>query len=252
MNLFAYWHNAFVIIPILQVICIIHAYKTGRRDMIYLLIFLPGIGSLAYIVLEIVPEISRGQFLHNLQRYIFPNSLIRDLERKRQTADTVTNRLVLAEAYGEQKKYDQAIELVKSCLSDLYANDPGIVMLLARLQYHAGDYTSSIANFEKAFSSKKVFMKKAEDELAYAQALESAGSIEKAEEEYKKVVRIHHSLEGMYRYGMFLDKQRRPREAKEQFQTVIKEIGLHPRYVRRLNQKWLWLSRKQMASYKLG
>lgn len=247
MNPFLYWHNAYLLVLGLQLICIFHAFKTGRRDMIYLLIFLPGIGSLLYIVLEILPEIKSGEFFRNLQRYIFPKSLLRDLERKLSISDTVTNRLLLAEAYGDQKQYDKAIALVKSCLGDLYANDPGILMLLARLQFHGGLYAESIATFESAFASKKIVMKKPEDELAYAQALDSSGYHEKAETEYKRIVRVHHSLEGAYRYGMFLKKQQRPAEAKAQFQTVIKEISLHPRYVRRQNQKWLWLSRKEVA-----
>ncbi len=215
--------------------------------MILLLIFLPGIGTAVYIVVEILPEINRGEFFHNVLRYIFPNALLHDLQRKVAISDTVTNRLALASAYGEQKKYDKAIPLVKSCLSDLYANDPGILLLLAKLQFHAGEFTESITNFEKAFSSKKVFMKKAEDELVYAQALESGGYLEKAEDEYKKVVRIHQSIEGMYRYGVFLKKRQRPQEARTQFQALLKDIGLHPRYVRRLNRKWIWLSRKEAA-----
>lgn len=247
MNLFQYWNNAYIFILALQVLCIIHAYKTGRRDMIYLLIFLPGIGTLVYIVVEILPEVGRGEFFHNLQRYIFPRALLRDLERRRDTADTVTNRLALAEAYGDQKQYGKAIPLVKSCLSDLYTNDPGILMLLARLQLQAGQYAASIETFDRVFATKKVIMKKAEDELAYARALEGNGDAMRAEEEYKKVIRIHHSLEGMYRYGLLLKKQQRPQEARSQFQSVINEIGTHPRYVRRLNRKWVWLSRKEMA-----
>jgi hypothetical protein len=247
MNLLQYWSNAYIFIFIPQILCIIHAYKTGRRDMIFLLIILPGLGTLAYIFLEILPEINRGEFFHNILRYVFPTALLRDLERKRAISDTVTNRLTLAEAYGDQKKYDKAIPLVKSCLSDLYANDPGILLLLAKLQFHAGEFSESITNFEKAFSSKKVVMKKAEDELVYAQALESGGYLEKAEEEYKKVVRLHQSIESMYRYGAFLKKQQRPQEARTQFQTLLKEICLHPRYVRRLNRKWIWLARKEAA-----
>jgi len=57
-SLFSFFNPAYY--PLLiaaQVLCIIHAYKTGRRNWIYLLIFLPGIGVLIYLFMEILPDI---------------------------------------------------------------------------------------------------------------------------------------------------------------------------------------------------
>jgi hypothetical protein len=90
-------------------------------------------------------------------------------------------------------------------------------------------------------------MNNQEDELLYAKALEGNMELERAEEEYKKVIRVHHSLEAMYYYGLMLKKQRRNKEAVAQFQAVRDEIELHPRYVRRMNTQWVRLSRKEMA-----
>ena len=45
----------YYIVGSLQIICILHALKTSRRDWLYLVIFLPGIGAIIYIIREILP-----------------------------------------------------------------------------------------------------------------------------------------------------------------------------------------------------
>jgi len=45
----------------IQILLIIHVLKTGRdRYWIWLLLFLPLIGGIAYLVVEIIPEFSSG------------------------------------------------------------------------------------------------------------------------------------------------------------------------------------------------
>ena len=46
-----------LIIIVLQVVCVVHAAKTGRFwPWGYVVIFLPGFGALAYVVVELLPE----------------------------------------------------------------------------------------------------------------------------------------------------------------------------------------------------
>jgi hypothetical protein len=221
--------------------------KKGKKDWIYIIIFLPLAGAAAYFIREILPEINRGEFTANLQNLFLPNHGINEWERKVRIADTVTNRLQLADAYAQQKQYVKAISLTESCLTGHHVNDPGIILRLARLYFYNGQYADSINSYDKIRTQKNIQMNNQEDELLYARALEGKGEPGKAEEEYKKVVRMHHSMEAMYYYGVFLKKQQRNTEALAQFQTVRDEIHLHPRYVRRMNTQWVRLSRKEMS-----
>lgn len=127
--MFSPYSYPFYIIGLIgQVFCIVHAVKTGRKDWIYLLIFLPLAGAAAYFILEIWPEISRGEFRRNFNRVFLPGQKIREMDRKRRLSDTTTNRLNLAEAYAAQKQYDKAIEIAQSCLDDPYINHAGIAL----------------------------------------------------------------------------------------------------------------------------
>lgn len=243
---FLWWNNSYYLILILQGICIFHAVKTGRRDWIYLLIFLPLIGCAIYVVREILPEINQGDFWNNLQRIFFPGARVRDLERRVRISDTITNKMALAEEYMLSRQYDKAIALTQSCIAQR-PNDQGILLTLAKIQFHSGLFAESAANFHKVLTIKNRINNPV-DELLYAQALEKSGEKVRAEEEYKRIIRLHHSLEGRYRLGLMLKEQQRKQEAAEQFQAAVDEIELHPRYVRRLHAQWARLSKRELSS----
>lgn len=236
----AYSILGFGFIP--QLLCIIHAYKTGRRDWIFPIFIFSLLGVIAYFIIELLPEIQHGDFAKNVQNAFLPNRRIKEMERKSRITDTITNRLTLAEAYAEQKKYDKAIALAESCVDDPYINHSGIFLQLARLYFHSGQYKRSLGLFDKAKALNYNRLDRPEDELLSVRALDYLGLKTEAEEGYKTIIRIHHSMEGMYHYGKMLKEMGRQEEAMTQFKRIKEEKELHPRYVRRLNSKWIRLS----------
>lgn len=239
----------YLIIP-LQVIFILHALKTDRRQWLYLLIFLPLVGAAVYFVMEIWPEISRGTFTANLQRYFFPKQKIREWERKVRISDSVTNNIGLAGAYADQGQYGKAIELTKNCLKGFYIDDPAIHLQLARYYFNNKQYKESLDHFDTLNSINKNRFGVMEDDLMYVRAQEGTGLTDIAEEGYKRVIRIHHSLEARYYYGLFLKMQSRKNEARDQFQSIREEIKLLPRYLRRRYSQWSRRALKEMLSLK--
>lgn len=247
MAMFLFWSNYYYLVIVLQIVCLVHAFKTGNREWLFFIIFLPLLGSAIYFIREILPDITSGAFGENLLRALWPNGRINEWEKKVRISDTVTNKMQLADAYAQQKQYDKAIALTLECAHS-FSKDPGIILQLARLQFLNGEYASSIVSFDKVNSFKGVRMSKVEDELMYAQALEHTMETGRAEESYQKIIQVHHSLEAMYYYGLLLKKQGRIPEARAQFEKTKAEIDLHPRYIRRQIRKWVWLSKKELAT----
>jgi hypothetical protein len=245
--MFDLYSYPFYIIGLLaQIFCIVHALKTGRKEWLYLLIFLPVAGAAVYFVMEIWPEVSRGEFRGNFIRVFLPNYKIKEMKQKLRVSDTITNKLNLANAYAEQKQYDKAIELAEDCLKDPYINHSGVWLQLARLFFGNEQYAETIAYLDKAKAMNYDKLDRPEDELIYARALAQTGDLVQAEEQFKKIIRVHHSMEAMYHYGMMLKKVGRNDEARQQFRAVREEKDLHPRYVRRLNSRWIRLSKSEM------
>lgn len=245
--MFEYWSYSYYLIGAIQVICILHALKTGRsRDWLYLLIFLPLVGAVVYFVREILPGVRNSSSTANIAQIIFPGGRIKELERNLRISDTDANRLNLAAEYANTGNFERAIELTKSCLVGIYANDAGIMRDLATYYALNEQYADSVTWFRKVLAARGNQFNRPEDELAYAKALDGAGEIHDAEEEYKKVIRIHHSAEAMYRYGMLLKKQGRTQEANTQFQNAIDQKELNPSYVRRTIAPWISASKKEL------
>jgi hypothetical protein len=241
-----YSYPFYILGLIAQIFCIVHALKTGRREWLYLLIFLPLAGAVVYFIMELWPEISRGDFSKNVVSVFLPNRKIKEMQRKLRISDTIANKLNLAEAYAEQKRYDKAIVLVEECMKDPYVNQSNVKLQLARLLFGSERYREASTYFEMVKSanySKK--LDRSEDELLYARALDYTGQQDAAAEEYKRVIRVHHSMEAMYHYGMMLKKAGKVEEARQQFQAVRSEKDLHPRYVRRMNSRWIKLSHSE-------
>lgn len=88
-----------------------------------------------------------------------------------------------------------------------------------------------------------------DDDLMYVRAQDGAGmSPAIVEEGYQRIIRVDHSLEARYYYGLYLKKQQRSAEAKAQFQAVREEIRFLPRFARRLNAQWARRSFKELMS----
>jgi len=245
--MFGYWNDFYYIPVILQVIAIIHALKTGRREWLYLLIFLPLIGAVVYFFMELLPELTQGR---SLKKYFFPKQKINEWERKVQIADSITNKLGLSKAYAEQKQYNKAITLSLSCLKGAYNDDPAILLQLARQYFYDGQYKESLAYFDQlnVRNGNKLVMP--EDELLYIRAQESIGALELADKGYRQIIRTEHSLEAMYYYGLFLKNQQQKAEAREQFQRVRSEIKLLPKYLRKRNAMWARKSIRELIALK--
>lgn len=249
-GLFNSFGNYYYISVPLQILAIIHAIKTGRRQWIYLLVLLPGIGVIVYFFMEVLPDLRRGGLSANVQKYFLPNQRINDWTRKVQVSDNVTNKLGLSNAYAERGQYDKAIELASGCLKGLYADDPGIFLQLARQYFHNGQYKESIIYFDKLNAVNSNRFNMVEDDLLYVRAQEGAGLSDPADEGYRRVIRAHHSVEARYYYGLFLKKHQRNDEARMQFQAVREELKSMPRYLRRRYGVWSRRSLQELLSLK--
>jgi hypothetical protein len=139
------------------------------------------------------------------------------------------------------------MELTKLCLKGIFANNPGMMLDMGRHSFGAGQYAESLDWLDKALKEKQNRFDKPEDGLLYAKALHRSGDTTRAEAAYKQIIRVHHSMEARYNYGLLLKEAGRNEEAKTQFRTVIDERNLHPAHVRRANAKWVSTSPRALT-----
>lgn len=240
----------YYIVPIIQIICILHALKTNRRDWIYILIFLPGVGGIIYFFREILPGLRHSGVNGATVKAFFPSNRIKELERNLKIADTDANRIALAKEYARQQNYTKAIELTSSCLKGIYANNVDMMLDMGRYTFGAERFEESLSWLNKVLQIKHNKFDRPEDELLYARALHQVGDEARAEVAYRQMIRVHHSIEGRYHYGLLLKATGRSEEAKKEFSTILEERTLHPKHVRRNNAPSINGAKRELAKLK--
>src|SRR5579863_6848207 len=112
-----------------QLACAIHAGRTGRPFFwIYIIMFVPTVGMLAYLAVELVPEwmgSPKGRrAASDLGRALDPGRAVRQAERQVAMTPTAENKATLAKAYLEAGRHDEAVSLYRETLVGIHATDP--------------------------------------------------------------------------------------------------------------------------------
>ena len=129
---------------LVQVLLIVHCVKTGRNQIwIWVLALLSLPGAIAYIAVEIVPELlgSRGakRAARNVKGVLDPQRELREAERVARVSGDVASRQRYADELARQGRHAEAAEVYRSLLTGLYETDPGLMLGLARSQFDSGD-----------------------------------------------------------------------------------------------------------------
>jgi hypothetical protein len=240
------------LLPIaLQVLLIIHVIKTGReRYWIFILIFIPIAGTLAYFFVEILPSLLSNPNTARLKTRIGdsvnPGRKITELEQQLDLSDTMENRKRLADGYIQAGSYEQAIAMYESCLVGIYEDDTYVLSSLAEAYYRNQDYPKANTVLEK-LKNQGELSRQYNACLIYVKVLEATGSVEQAEQEYQALESTYPRLEVLFNHGKFLKSRSKDIEARSKFEEVVKIGRQLPKHALKLERKWLTLAQKELA-----
>ena len=217
-------------------------------------IFLLLIGSYVavaiYIFAEVLPGLrhSRGarRALRGAQDRIDPERRKRQASRQLEVADTLDNRLRLAEESMRSGDYQQAVELYRSGLRGQYATDPHLMLGLAQAQFGLKLHTDARATLEALIAENPGF-RSVDGHLLYARAVEASGDTAAALEEYAAVVQDFTGEEARVRYALLLKREQRVSEANALFAESLKRASLAPKYYRREQREWLDIAQREIS-----
>lgn len=241
----------YLLIPLLQIVCVVHVVKTGRSFLwIYVLLFLPGLGVLAYVAVEIMPGLLRSRGARN-----FGSSAVgaldpgRELRNRRQAleeADTVDNRRLLAEALVAAGHHAEAMELYRGILTGIHADDPGMLMGMARAAYGLGQYELALATVTELGETNPRYQA-AEAQLLRAMALEGLGRDDEAAADYAELVTHASGEEVRCRYALLLQRHGDQAGAKALFDEILARSRRSPRHYRSHEREWIDIARREAA-----
>jgi hypothetical protein len=237
-----YW-----VVGIIQLIGIIHAYKSGKSNWIYILIFLPLVGALAYFIVEVLPGLQSGKLGFLTQHLFESRQSIQELEKNLRISDTFVNRTELARAYASRKNYAKAIELYLSALQGMYAEDLEVILQLGRLYFLQDQYPQTIQYLQKARQISPQGLIRPDDELWLGIAYLESGDFPNAEQTLQNHVRFHKTVDAMYYLGMLYQKQGRTQEAQKIWTDVMDQRDLIPKQNRQFHMQYIHKARKALS-----
>ena len=172
----------------------VHAYRTGRERWMYLIIFVPVVGSLIYVLVEVLPQMrysSPGRrAASRVAGMIAPSDNREKLRERLALVDSVENRQLLARECVNAGEYDEAIELYASCLKGIYKDDLQLMLELANANYLSERYSAARDVFVSIREAHPDF-RHAEGHLLFARTLENLGDDSNALREYEEVAKYY-------------------------------------------------------------
>ncbi len=226
----------------LDLFCLVHIIRTGRPPIwLALVFFTPVVGALAYIFLEVLPEMRHSRTgrraVSDISKIVNPNRDLRELATQAARADTVANKSALAKECMARGHFGEARDLFQSCLSGMHETDPDLMQGLAAAQFEIQDFAGAIDTLDRLRAANPD-VTLPEGHLIFARAKEELGQQDAALEEYEALTGYYPGEEARCRYALLLLKTGRIREAKEQFQHLVARVNDASKVYFRSQRDW--------------
>jgi hypothetical protein len=206
----------------LQAICVIHCLRRGTQNKwIWLIVFLPLIGSIAYIFTEIIKKQHVSSVGSNIGNVLNPGGKIEKLEKNFRFTDTFTNRMALAEAYLENGMTQKAIDLYEPGLKGMFSDNELLIKQLILAYYRVERYEDIVRIAPRIVNT--LDFSKSQANLLYALSLEKTGKNDLAEKEFRSMNHRYSNYEARYHYGKFLLAQNRYEDAAAVLHDIVDE-----------------------------
>lgn len=205
---------------------IIHAHKTGRPHYwMMILLFLPLVGSIAYVLIELLPEAANSRRARkvagDLHTIVDPHRELRRLTARAGETDTVEAKCRLAEEFERKGMWDEAIGLYRQAAQGIYAEDGDVVRGLARALLGSGDAPAALETLDRLKAAQPDYQNQ-DAHMTYARALEATDRLRDAEAEYAALSAYFVGLEARTRHGLILQRLGEPAQARRRFEEVVK------------------------------
>lgn len=236
-------------ILIFQIIWVVHAARTGRAGWIWIILFFPLLGSLAYIVSEV--RVGRrgsggarklaGQIVDVVQ----PSRRLSALRADVEACPSVENRLALADECARHRLYDEALQHYDSASSGVHNDDPAVLKGRAAVQFEMGKPADARATLERLFASNPRERTPAV-RLLFARIVEAEGDTDATLTAYDAASQGAIGDEVRCRYAGVLERAGRRDDAFAIYTRIVKESARADSRYRRDNREWIQIAKAKL------
>ncbi len=239
---------------VVQLLLIVHVLKTGRQMFwVLILLFAPGIGAIAYFLVELLPEL-QGSFtarraMRNVRKTLNPGADLRQRQLEHQLSGSVDAARHLAAELMEAGRFEEAIAHYRNALTGLYEHDPDMMLGLATAQFSHGDADGCRETLD-ALREHNPDYSSADGHLLYAKALEAGDDLDSALGEYEALAGYYPGAEARVRYAQLLERMEKPELARQEYAQILASAELAPKHFRKAQKRWLGEAKEGAARLK--
>lgn len=242
----------FLISILIQLALVIHVFKTGRNTVwIFIVLFAPVVGALAYVILELLPELFGSRSGRNarakLTQAINPGKALREAEERYAMAGTIKNAMLLAELYVQDGRFADAKKLYQDSLTGIYADDPHLLLGLATAHHGLQEYADAVRCLDQ-LKQKNPLHTSEEGHLLYAKCLQGLGRDDEAMHEFEALSRYYAGPEPACRLGQLLKKHGQTDKANALFRDILTRARRGNSHYRQLHQEWINIAKSELTS----
>ncbi|MBI5844581.1 MAG: hypothetical protein HZB23_07935 [Deltaproteobacteria bacterium] len=239
---------------LIQVLFTVHALKTGRdRSWAYIIMFIPGVGALAYFVVELLPEMLYGRtgaqakkMGAEISRKLNPDKHLRRLEEDLAATDSLANRKKLASAYLSSGRPKEALELYAQCLGGIYRDDSDLMLEVAQAHFMVGDYEKS-SEFLAGIKGGTMEKRRLEKEFLLARIADETGREKEALDRWSGLVNVWPGEEARCRLAYYLGKNGSSEKAHALYKEILLNARRSPGYYRKSEKAWIEIAKGELA-----
>lgn len=237
----------FYLIIALQGYCVYHCY-TNRNEYYWILaiIFLPVVGSLIYLFLNVVQKQDIDTIQKGVTSVINPTKKITDLQKQLKFAETFENRVALADAYLAAEQYQNAISAYEVSLTDVFKEDFYVISKLQEAYYFSSNFELALKCANRIKDNLK--FNKSRAAFLYALTLEKEGDVDQAEIYLKTFDAPYSRYQERLELAKFFIRHSKMTAAKELLDEIVTESEGMSKPSYRQNRQLIHKAKELLAS----
>jgi hypothetical protein len=231
---------------------IFHCIKTGRHFVwVIVMLALPLLGSAIYFFAEIFPELGRAgasrRAIRGLRATLDPEGDLRKLENEMKVTGNVQSKQRYADELVRLGRAKEALEIYRTSLTGLFADDPKLLLGFAHAQFAAGEPAAARQTLDDLIAKNPEF-KSPHGHLLYARALEGEGNTAKALEEFAALAEYFPGAEAGVRYAKLLSSAGQKSEARGILEALLERAKYAPDHYKKAQREWLDEAQAELRS----
>jgi hypothetical protein len=236
----------------ITVALVVHVLKTGRnRFWIYVVVLLPLAGSIAYLIVEILPQLwrSRGtqRAVRSVRKSLDPDRDLRRLAAQVQFSSNIDAHRRYAEELVANGRAKDAIDVYQGSLKGLYEHDPVLMLGLAAAQFAYDQFAEARQTLDDLRFHNPDF-KSVDGHLLYARALEGEGNLDQALAEFRALAAYYPGAEARVRFAQLLKRKGDVAGALQELKELLEQAEHAPRHYKKMQREWLDMARQELGS----